>query len=560
MLKARMIFKRVIIVAFMLLICGCATTKKHWEHTIIANNIEAYEDFLRNHVTSEYSDEAKKRLEFLYSERDWKSAHDNDDIDSYEDFLRRHHTSEYSDEAKKRLEFLYPEKDWKSARDNDDIDSYEDFLRRHHTSEYSDKAKKRLEDLYSEKDWKSARDNDNIDSYEDFLRRHNKSSFVGEATSRIVLLKRYIEGWQKVQKTPTLKAYRNYISQNPQSPYVASAKEAILDMEGRDIVDLFNEKKIEVETTGSGIQSVNLKVRRMVPYPLTLRVPVGTYFVSRNSSSQNMITTVSYEQTLKNGNWISLSISAACANRSRNIPGNSDSFTIQRSPQQSELTKLMPILDKAGVPYPVRQAAVWIVTDNADYDDLGILVSRSIFQPFGGTRQIEESETVQAMRFCSEAGVNLRQKAIWNDRETLYWGLDDNANKLWLGNQDKTITQKVEQQVQQMDQKLASVDPSITKIISSKRLSFYIGVASNSSKKSEGIWTTQYLRRLGHKVEAGRVSTNTRGITIHYREGLQNEAKAISDLFAVLFRSTPEMKKIGDEITISNEDIVIWFR
>lgn len=350
MLTAKMISRRVIIVALMLLICGCATTREHWEHTIIANNIEAYEDFLRHHGKSEYADKAKKRLEVLYSERDWKSARDADDIRAYEDFLRR-----------------YP-----------------------------------------------------------------KSSFVEEATSRIELLKRYLDGWQKLQRTPTLKAYRNYIARNPQSPYVASAKEAISDMEGRDIVELLNEKKIEVETTGSGIQRVSLKVRRMVQYPLKLRVPVGTYFVSRKSSSQNMVTTASNEQTLANENWFSLSVSAACANRSRDIPGRSDSFTIQRSPHQDELAKLIPVLDKARVPYAIRQAAVWIVTDNADYGDLGILVVSQFGLPFGGTRKIKEYETAKAMKICEEAGIDITRKAIWWDRRAIISGLEDEALKTWL--------------------------------------------------------------------------------------------------------------------------------
>jgi hypothetical protein len=90
-----------------------------------------------------------------------------------------------------------------------------------------------------------------------------------------------------------------------------------------------------------------------------------------------MVTTVEWRDHLTTDGWTNVSVSAACANRPRDVPGSTDSFTVQRSPQQAELARLMPILDKARVPYAVRQAAVWIVTDNANYDDLGILVSRS---------------------------------------------------------------------------------------------------------------------------------------------------------------------------------------
>jgi len=92
----------------------------------------------------------------------------------------------------------------------------------------------------------------------------------------------------------------------------------------------------------------------------------------------------------------------------------------------------MPILDKARVPYAVRQAAVWIVTDNASYGGLGILVSRSQFQMFGGTRQINEYESARAMKICDEAGIDVKRKAIWRDRQRILSGLKDEKLKKWL--------------------------------------------------------------------------------------------------------------------------------
>ncbi|MCP4708975.1 MAG: hypothetical protein GY869_10145 [Planctomycetes bacterium] len=92
----------------------------------------------------------------------------------------------------------------------------------------------------------------------------------------------------------------------------------------------------------------------------------------------------------------------------------------------------MPVLDQAQVIYAVRQAAVWIVTDNADYSDLGILVSRSQFQVFGGTRKINEYEAARAMKICDEAGINITGKSIWMDRKQILSGLKDGDLKKWL--------------------------------------------------------------------------------------------------------------------------------
>ena len=127
--------------------------------------------------------------------------------------------------------------------------------------------------------------------------------------------------------------------------------------------------------------------------------------------------------------WLGISVSAACANRPRDIPGSGDSFTVRRSPHQKELARLIPVLGRAGVSYATRQAAVWIVTDDASYSDLGILVSRTRFQPFGGTRTINEEETARAMRICDEAGIDVTRKRIWGARKQVLRGLKDGQLK-----------------------------------------------------------------------------------------------------------------------------------
>ena len=202
---------------------------------------------------------------------------------------------------------------------------------------------------------------------------------------------------------------------------------------GADIVDLIRDRKIEVATQGGGIQGVGIRVRRLVPQPLNVRIPVGTFFASRSGSAQSMVATRDAQTTLTDDGWVSLSVSTACANRPLNIPTAGDTFGIERSPQQAELAKLMPVLDRAGVPYSVTQAAVWIVTDNATYSDLGVLVRRSQFQPAGtGSRVIGEFDAARAMQLCQEAGINIKAKAIWRDRGIILQGLQDAALKTWL--------------------------------------------------------------------------------------------------------------------------------
>jgi hypothetical protein len=216
------------------------------------------------------------------------------------------------------------------------------------------------------------------------------------------------------------------------SAAVAAAEQIRKDIaEGRDIVDLRNEKKIEIEARGGGIQSVSVRMRKLVAYPVTVRIPVGSFFVSSNPSAQNMVTTAENKVQLTTYQWVFVSSAAACANRPKHIPSSGDAFTVLRSPNQAELAKLMPVLDRARVDMYTRQAAVWIVTDNANYYDLGILV---VGPPggYGGHRVIQELEAARAMKICDEAGIDITKKAIWGHRKLVSSGLKDGELKTWL--------------------------------------------------------------------------------------------------------------------------------
>lgn len=197
-----------------------------------------------------------------------------------------------------------------------------------------------------------------------------------------------------------------------------------------EIVEAIKKGKVEVKTQGAGIEEVNMEIKRLVRYELSIDVPVGTYFVSRGSA-QSMVGTMEETVVLQDDDWHSVSISAACANRRKDIPSEEETFDIQRSPHQAELKRLMPVLREANVDFAVQQAAVWIVTDNADYDDLETLVERYPWQLIG-TRMIREYEAALAMKICEEAGIDITQKAIWKDRNDILQELEDEDLTNWL--------------------------------------------------------------------------------------------------------------------------------
>ena len=355
----------------------------------------------------------------------WQWASHKDETASYESYVKAWPAGRHASEGKAR----YDEHGWAEATAANTVQGFERYVQLHGDGKRVAEAKDNIESLH----WQEATAANTIRAYRYYGTTHPEGRHLREAETKATGLRTDDAPFDAAMKAGTEAALKKFLEDFPEHQKQAEAQQAIKDItEGRDIVDLLRDKKIEIETSGSGIQSVGVRVRKLVPYPITVRVPVGSYFVSSRQSAQNMVTTAETKTRITGDDWRSLSVSAACANRPRDIPGRGDTFTVQRSPHQEELTRLMPVLDKAGVSYATRQAAVWIVTDNASYSDLGILVSRSQFQAFGGTRTIREPETARAMKICDEAGIDVTKKRIWYDRQTVLNGLADGEIKTWL--------------------------------------------------------------------------------------------------------------------------------
>lgn len=207
--------------------------------------------------------------------------------------------------------------------------------------------------------------------------------------------------------------------------------EMAVDASGRDLVTAANHGEIEFTTSGAGIRMVALSLRRRVRHPLKLSLPVGAYFLGRGPSG-HMVARQTVSLTLEDDEWHHLRIPTACASLSRPIPACHDSFTIRLQPEPEALRKLMPAIEEAGASYAVAQAAIWIVTDDADYADLGVLKARPVGQVSGGTRVLGPHEAVEALRLCHRAGIEIRATRLWLDREKIGRGIQDQELRDWL--------------------------------------------------------------------------------------------------------------------------------
>lgn len=213
------------------------------------------------------------------------------------------------------------------------------------------------------------------------------------------------------------------------------------------VFELINTGSAKVTAQGNGINSVSVCIDLKKKEDLTVTVPAGTYFEARNAAKSNMVALTSSSITVpadayRHSTYI-LPVPAASTNFTRNIPVAGNLFTIQRSSPNKEITRVVLLMAKARVSYPVSQAAIWIVTDNVTSTDLDTLISRpEVFSKRSfvefkawerGTKVINPYEAARAIRYCADAGVNITSKAIWTERKAIAAALDDSELKYWIG-------------------------------------------------------------------------------------------------------------------------------
>jgi hypothetical protein len=451
--------KAVVLLMTMAMLAGCAGMA--FKSASEVNTIASYEEFLAEHADSENAPEAKRRIDSLY----FNKAEAVGTIAAYESYVKQRRDSALIPEAKRRIDKLYfskaeaagtiaayeayvqqrsdsalvPEAKqridalyFKQAETAGTIAAYEAYVQQRSDSASVPEAKRRIKRLSDDEDWAAAQKNDTVDAYRQFVGRHPDSPRVQDAETRTGLLEKYRGGWEAALRKPATQGFKNYYQQYPESPYRERAVVIIRDMEGRNIVDLLEEQKIEVESSGDGIENLTIRVRKSVPYPVVVLVPVGTYFTSFRESVQDMVVVAESKVPVSSDAWKSVSLAVACANKPKDIPSSSDKFGVSRSPKREDLARLMPSLKKVNANFGTRQAAVWIVTDDVSFSELGVLVTQFETYPYARERVIKAAEAAGAMKICDDAGIDISGKRIWRDRAEIVKGLPAGPLKTWL--------------------------------------------------------------------------------------------------------------------------------
>jgi len=434
--------KKIFILIFIVCtVSGFSQSKKTWEKTKSINTISAYEDFIKKYPNGNYTLIAKESL----LELKFDQVKVENSISAYENYLKEQKNSKYADEAENRLEELY----FKQTEAVGTVEAYEAFIMKHYNTILIAKAKQRIDFLNSERDWPEVLKKYTINDFEKFCRNYPGSARVQEAKINIDYLKKKQDELNVLLTNGSVPILQDYCKNNPDSPYLEDAKEAIKYMSSaQDLITLITAGKVKVEPKFNTLQSVGINIRKTVLYPIIVQIPEATLFVNYDESSQNMVTTSEEKLSLTNNEKQTVTIAAACY-WTKEYDVDENTFKVIKAPCQHELSNLIKVVKKTGTDFAELQAAIWIITVNANYDDLNKLITYG--EP-SGKRIINEREVLGALKLCSEAGINIFCRSIWSDKKEIFDGAQGEEYKnimryLENGEQKYTAKRKSEEKL-----------------------------------------------------------------------------------------------------------------
>jgi hypothetical protein len=396
-----------------------------WWRARAGNTENSYANYLRSQPQGRHVAEAGTRQDDI----SWAMAKSTNTLNGYWRYAQNHPKGKHYDEAQAAIaEFM-----WQQTSNSSSPASIEYFLKNYGNTAHAADARALVEKLK----WRQAEKANTIRSLADYLATYPQGRFAAEAKKRQGALRVAPEPFEAARQKQTEKALQEFLIAYPGHSKRMEA-EQVLDeyTKGWDLMESRAQKLIAVEAWGSGAQQIRVRLRKLTESPLTVRIPVGTYFASDFASVQGMVATSESQLRLTANDWRFVIVSVAAVKPSKDIPTENDSFNLERLPQKSPLVDLLPVLEQAGADFPTRQAAIWIAAANASLGELKSLVTHPSYSLLEDIPVIKETDAARALKLCAAAGIDITQKKIWKkSRQQILDRVTDPELKRWMEEQ-----------------------------------------------------------------------------------------------------------------------------
>ena len=191
---------------------------------------------------------------------------------------------------------------------------------------------------------------------------------------------------------------------------------------------------VEAEARGAGETGVNVRIRNRSGERLVVTMPVGTSFPSAGGR-RDMVSRRDAAVRLFDGAWRDWAVRSVGRQPGRPPAGPGDRLGIEPPASLGPLEALTYAMQVgtyrvSGSPllyvprtHGIEQAAVWIAAADLRYDDLAAALADE--------RMPAQYTAAFALVYCDLAGIDVRSRRIWADRERVFGPLRDQGLNAW---------------------------------------------------------------------------------------------------------------------------------
>lgn len=202
---------------------------------------------------------------------------------------------------------------------------------------------------------------------------------------------------------------------------------------------------LDVVAQGDTYKTARITMTRTIDEEIHVVIPAGTFLAARLTGVQDMVVTHTVEIDLTDNEPVEVIVRTASLESQASIPVSVNRFAVFDR-FSSPLTNLMAVVGDSDLEFDTIQAAVWIVTDNCDWEEMGFLrevdgeiigYTREVEDEDDedkdeGVRLIDEEDIIRAMIQVENAGIDIRRKHIWMDHVAILENLPSGDLLEWL--------------------------------------------------------------------------------------------------------------------------------
>ena len=191
---------------------------------------------------------------------------------------------------------------------------------------------------------------------------------------------------------------------------------------------------VEAEARGAGETGVTVRIRNLSGERLVVTMPVGVSFPAEGGR-RDMVSRRDAAIRLFDAEWHDWAVRSAGRQPDRSAAGPGDGLGIEPPESLGVLEALMYVMQVGTyrvsnspllyIPrtHGIEQAAVWIAGADPRYDDIAPALRDE--------RMPTQYAVAFALVYCDLAGIDVRSRRIWADRERVFGPLRDQGLNVW---------------------------------------------------------------------------------------------------------------------------------